>query len=291
MELRIFILPMFSAMLAAFSAALGMHTAAGALTPWLKRKFAPRTLRQAVFAWVDQQSVGPWFTHLATRGSLTQLMAVSGLTPPWTVSRMVALKKLSLGLAVVGSALIWITGDLSWGIAFLSTLLFSGVAFYLPELYLRRRVMRRKRRALRYLGYLIDLLRLQVSSGINLSTAFYALAAHLGEPWKGELRHLVFLLDRGVPFEQALTRITARLEVEDFSRFVLALKQAQLLGVSLTATLTIQAETLRTRRKQRAEEKARLASVKIALPLVFFIFPALLIIYLGPAVLRIMQLF
>jgi tight adherence protein C len=93
-------------------------------------------------------------------------------------------------------------------------------------------------------------------------------------------------MELGQSLEQALNSFSARFESQEINNFVLAVRQAKTLGVSVAETLKIQSDSLRTRRRQRAEEKARLASVKIALPLVLLIFPALLIIYLVPAFLQ-----
>ena len=159
-----------------------------------------------------------------------------------------------------------------------------------PELYLRRLITIRQKQLRQGLTYVIDLLRMQVNAGLNLETSFRGLARQSSGVWEPELCQLMRGIDHGLPLTQALTKLAERLQIDDVQRLAAALKQAQVLGVSLAETLTIQAETLRTRRRQRAEEQARLASVKIALPLVFLIFPALLIIYIAPAVLRIMQL-
>ncbi len=107
--------------------------------------------------------------------------------------------------------------------------------------------------------------------------------------WKTELILLVRELDLGIDFETALTRSAARLSLPEFSRVLFALRQARELGVPTGKALAVQAALVRSRHKQAAEAAARSASVKIALPLVLCIFPALLIIYLAPAVLRLLQ--
>ena len=93
----------------------------------------------------------------------------------------------------------------------------------------------------------------------------------------------------GKPRREALRDMVARTEVNDVTAFVAAIIQADQLGVSISRVLQIQSEQMRVRRRQRAEEKAHEAPVKMTFPMVFLIFPALLIVILGPAVPRIMD--
>lgn len=175
--------------------------------------------------------------------------------------------------------------------ALLLGILFSAFGWFGPSLYTERLRAFRKKQAVRGLAQVLELLRLQVGAGHNLELSLKNSARYLTGIWGEELARASFEIDRGVPFEESMSNIAQRFDSEDLNRFVLAIRQAKKLGASLSETLKIQAEALRTRRRQRAEEAARSAAVKISIPLVFFIFPALLIIYLAPAVLRIMQIF
>lgn len=223
------------------------------------------------------QFVWPYFHNEAKLNDLL----VRARLKKWSARRF-----LSLRIGGVLLAWWWTMTYGSWLIGFL----FLALAWCWPELYLRRLVVLRQKQLRQGLSYMIDLLRMQVNAGLNLETSFRSLTRESSGVWESELCQLMRALDHGLPLAQALTALAERLQIDDVQRLVAALKQAQLLGVSLSETLTIQAETLQTRRRQRAEEQARLASVKIALPLVFLIFPALLIIYIAPAVLRIVQL-
>ncbi len=159
-------------------------------------------------------------------------------------------------------------------------------AFRWPEWFLLKQDKELKRRAERELSNIIDLLRLFVSAGQNLEQAVRHIASPHNGWWGDFFIHLTTQLDAGQNFDRVLTDSAERLDSPDYRRFVVALKQAQTLGVPLSATLSVQATLLRSRRRQLAETAARKASVKIALPLALCIFPALLIIYLTPAVLR-----
>jgi tight adherence protein C len=137
---------------------------------------------------------------------------------------------------------------------------------------------------------MLNILRLEINAGLNLEKAFTAIQENLVDVWAGTIRRLVFLVHYGMPLKEAMSKIDQELDLEDFHKVVSAVQQASSLGTSLGDILALQSEFLATRRRQKAEEKARLASVKISLPLVFLIFPALLIVYLAPAILQISQL-
>ena len=94
----------------------------------------------------------------------------------------------------------------------------------------------------------------------------------------------------GVSRNVALRNLTERTDVEDLNSFVLALIQADQFGVSIARMLRVQSDEMRVRRRQRAQERAFAAPVKLVFPLVFFIFPAIFVVLLGPAVMRISDL-
>ena len=88
----------------------------------------------------------------------------------------------------------------------------------------------------------------------------------------------------GIPRDEALQRMAERAGVQDLSTFVAVLIQSHQMGVSIAQVLHTQAALMRDRRRQRAEELARQASIKMVFPLVFLIFPAMLVVVLGPSV-------
>ncbi len=172
-------------------------------------------------------------------------------------------------------------------------IIFSGLGITLawswPELYLKRTAARIKAELERTLTHIIDLLRLYVSAGLNLENALRKVSEQTAGFWGPHLRRIIYRLDVGRDFDQALADSAAQITLPDFNRFLASLRQARVLGASLGNTLSVQSYLLRARRRQQAETRAREASVKIALPLVLCIFPALLIIYLLPAILRLLQ--
>jgi tight adherence protein C len=94
-----------------------------------------------------------------------------------------------------------------------------------------------------------------------------------------------------VPRREALRDMSTRTGVQDLGTFVAAIIQADQLGVSISKVLRVQSDQMRMRRRQRAEQQAHKAPIKILLPIVFFIFPALFIVILGPAIPSVMETF
>ena len=106
-----------------------------------------------------------------------------------------------------------------------------------------------------------------------------------------EFTHMLQEIRIGVSRKDALRALADRCNVQDISLFTGALIQADQLGVSISKVLRIQSLDMREKRKQRAEEQGMKAPIKMLFPLVFFIFPALLIVLLGPAVIQMIEIF
>jgi tight adherence protein C len=117
----------------------------------------------------------------------------------------------------------------------------------------------------------------------------------VAEKWDNELSKsfskVVQEMRLGVLRREALRNMSNNMDVPDITSFVAAIIQADQLGVSIAKILRIQSEQMRTKRRQRAEEQANKAPIKMLFPMVFLIFPALFVVLLGPAVLIIMETF
>jgi len=159
--------------------------------------------------------------------------------------------------------------------------------FYLPQLLLSSKISRRQENVLKSLPDALDLLTICVEAGLGFDAAMSKVA----EKWDNELSmafsRTVQEMQLGKLRREALRNMANSLDVSDVTSFVAAIVQADQLGVSMAKVMRIQSEQMRMKRRQRAEEKARAAPVKIMIPLVFFIFPTILIVLLGPAILQI----
>lgn len=182
---------------------------------------------------------------------------------------------------------LWL-GEFAWDHFFIFIALWI-LFFSLPEVYLWLLLKRYKRQIEKEVPYFLDLLTLTLQSGSNLEKALIATTkcydCFLSKRMAKRLEELAW----GRSVEAILKDLKKEVQHDDFSHFLNSVVRAKKLGVSLSETLTIQVEILRTKRRQKAEELSRTAAVKISLPLVLFIFPALLIIYIGPGILQLLS--
>jgi tight adherence protein C len=165
------------------------------------------------------------------------------------------------------------------------------IGYVLPVYWLRGRVRRRRNSVIRALPDALDMLTIGVEAGL----AFESAMLRVGEKWDNELTHefrrAVAEMRVGMSRETALTRMAERCDAPDLHSFVGVLVQSSQLGVSIASVLHSQADQMRERRRQRAEELARQAGIKMLIPLVFLIFPAIFVVILGPSVPRILATF
>lgn len=160
-----------------------------------------------------------------------------------------------------------------------------------PDAWLGRRVALRRRALARALPDVLDLLSVSVEAGLGFDGAVQKVSEKFPTPTSTEFRQYLKELRLGKSREEALRGLAERVGLPEFQSFAAAVIQADRLGVSLSRVLRVQAEQLRQRRRQQAEERAMKTPIKLLVPLVFFIFPTLFIVLLGPAVLQIAAAF
>ena len=162
----------------------------------------------------------------------------------------------------------------------------------LPGFILSTRVSARQDRIQLALPDTLDLLVVCVEAGLGLDQAMQKTSEELivAHPDFCQELNLVNLEMRaGKPRREALKHLADRTGIDDISSLVSMLVQADKFGTSIAQSLRINSDTLRTKRRQRAEEKAHKISVKLVFPLVFLIFPAMFVVILGPGVIVIME--
>jgi len=165
----------------------------------------------------------------------------------------------------------------------------SIVGFYLPDLILKSRIDRRQTVIRKAMPDALDLLTICVEAGLGFDGAM----SKLYEKWDTELGRafgrVVREIQLGKLRREALRDMAERLGVSEMTSFVAAVIQSEQLGVSLAQVLRIQADQMRIRRRQLAEEEAHKAPIKMLLPMAFFIFPALCIVLMTPAFLILIE--
>lgn len=152
-------------------------------------------------------------------------------------------------------------------------------------------ISKRSTQIVRDLPYTLDLITVSVEAGLSLDGAIARIVSNIRGVLSEEFSKTLKEMRMGIDKKQALRNMSDRCDVRDLSVLVNALIQADELGVSLGKVLRIEGAQLREKRRQAAREKAMKAPVKILFPLIVFIFPAIFVIILGPAVINMIELF
>jgi tight adherence protein C len=169
----------------------------------------------------------------------------------------------------------------------LVVLLFGAFGWMLPGMWLKGRVKMRQKLVLKSLPDALDLVTTCVEAGLGLDAALARVAEKSSGPLADELSRMLREIAMGKMRREALAELAERMGVDELSSFINAVIQAEQLGVGIAQVLRVQSDQLRTRRRQRAEQTAHEAPIKMIFPLVLFIFPAFMLVILGPAVIRI----
>jgi len=166
-------------------------------------------------------------------------------------------------------------------------LMFTGgmalLGYVLPGMWLQSTIDRRKLGMTRALPDALDLLTICVEAGLGFDSAMKRVAEKGESDLSMEFGRVLQEIQLGKTRRAALRAMSARLEVRDVTTFIAAVVQAEQLGVSMAKVLRIQSDQMRIRRRQIAEKKAQEAPVKMVFPMVFLIFPSLMLVLLGPA--------
>lgn len=163
--------------------------------------------------------------------------------------------------------------------------------FVAPFLLLRRAAKNRQTRIWRSMPNAIDLLTTCVEAGLSLDFGLQRVAGRYKGPLSDEIHRTLREVGLGKTRREALLDMAERIDLPDMRTFVNSIVQAEALGTSVGGVLRAQAQQLRTRRRQRAEQIARQAPVKMVFPLVFFLMPSLFIVTIGPVMLDLVRTF
>ncbi len=184
---------------------------------------------------------------------------------------------------------------LSVNMARFSALLFAFVPFiiglYLPIFWLKSKVGARQKSVGRALPDALDMMSICVDAGLGFEAALQKVAMQWDNELTEEFRRALSEMRVGVSRSDALRHMVERTSVPDIASFVAVLVQADQLGIAIKDVLHTQAEQMRVKRRQRAQESAQKAPLKMLFPLVFFIFPSMFAVILGPAIPKLMSAF
>lgn len=201
------------------------------------------------------------------------------------------LRVLCIGFGFVMGLIAWFALDNTLQMragAFALSILFG---FALPDTLLQRKIAKRQTIIRKSLPETIDLLVVSVEAGMGFDGAVAKVVDKMRGPLAQEMEYSLHEMRLGKSRMQALKDMADRIGLPELTTFVAAVYQADQLGVSIARVLTVQSNTIRTTRVQRIREIAATLPVKMLFPLVFFIFPAIFVVMLGPGIIRILKAF
>jgi tight adherence protein C len=165
----------------------------------------------------------------------------------------------------------------------------AGLGFFLPDLWLRGQISRRQEAIVRKLPDALDLLTICVEAGLGFDAAM----GKVYEKWDDDLAlafgRVLQEIQLGKLRREAMRDMADSMDVPDVTSFVAAIIQADQLGVSMARILRVQSDQMRIKRRQRAQEKAQQAPVKMMIPMVLLIFPSIWIVLLGPSIIILLE--
>jgi tight adherence protein C len=163
------------------------------------------------------------------------------------------------------------------------------LGFIAPDFWLSRRIKQRQHKILLGIPDTLDLLTISVRAGLAFDAALGKVVEKTQGPLSNEFRRALAEIRVGKSRRDALRDVVGRTDVQALTNFIGAIIQAEQLGVPIAKVLTVQSEQLRIERRQRAEEMAAKAPIKMLFPLVGCVFPSMFIVVLGPAIILIMM--
>jgi tight adherence protein C len=265
-----------------------MSDAPRELTVDLEKPFADRVLeplRERALA------LGRRISGADSAERIRRKLDLAGNPAGWTVDRFTAGKVLGAGVgALIGLAIGLVMAD-----ALTTRIIFLGgglaVGFFGPNLYLYQLAYDRASKLEKALPDAIDLMTISVESGLGFDAAVQQVAQNTEGPLADEFARMLREMQLGMGRGEALRSLAERAEVDDLKTFVSAMAQADSFGIPIAQVLRVQSSEMRVKRRQKAEEKAQQVPVKITVPLIFCILPALFVAVMGPAAINIMDNF
>jgi tight adherence protein C len=254
---------------------------------------APQEIKEEVERPFAERVIAPLGDRLVNAGrrmvradtakKLQYRLNVAGNPPAWDVNRIIGLKVLGLGVfGLLG--FLYLLG-LGWPFyrVILVTALVATFGYVLPNILLYNAGQKRSSLMRNGLPDAMDLLTISVEAGLGFDAAVSRVARNSDGPLGQEFSRLLQEMQIGMGRTQAMRAMAERTSLPDLKSFCLAMVQADSLGIPIARVLRIQSQEMRTKRRQRAEEKAQQVPVRMMIPLVMFILPCLFLVILGPA--------
>ncbi|GAB2752707.1 type II secretion system F family protein [Nocardioides salsibiostraticola] len=220
---------------------------------------------------------------------LRKKLDAAGNPRDWSAERVISGKVIgAITMTLVGLALALLFGV---GFPILLVMVLGGavLGFFIPDFYLYQQTYDRSDQMQKDLPDAIDLMTISVESGLGFDAAVQQVARNTTGPLADEFSRVLREMQIGQSRSEALRGLGDRSEVPDLKSFVSSMIQADSFGIPIAQVLRIQSKEMRVKRRQRAETKAQQVPVKITVPLIFFILPALFMAVMGPAVISVLD--
>ena len=254
-----------------------------------RRSLARRQVKD-LLTYLGQKMEGPKRDWTPSRGRLKQ----AGYRQPLALSIYLGVRLAAAGVLYFYGVVLGIAGG-EFGLrAVFLGLVFAAVGWILPNFLLSVRITNRQKSIQRLLPDFVDLLVICVEAGLGLNQALQRVSSELGHASNilaSEIDQMNLEIRAGTPREEALIEMADRTGVADLRGMASMLVQTERFGTSIADSLRIHASTMRTQRQQRIEEEAAKTTIKMVFPLVLCIFPALMVVVLGPALIQLAEAF
>ena len=250
----------------------------------MRKPFAERVIDPAYQRFVE--ALGS-ITPGSIKKKYEVMIMQAGVGKRFTPGSILAIQMM---LAVVMGAIFYliftfISGDGN----IMMSVLFGALGFFLPYVRLNSSAQIRQKRIRSTLPDLLDLLYISVEAGLGFDTALKKSAEKMPGPLTEEINKALDDIAKGRDRQDALKGIIRRTGVDDINTFITAVIQSEQLGTNIATMLRTQSTVMRQKRRQRAEEAAMKIPIKMLFPLIFFMFPALFVVILGPAVISVLE--
>jgi tight adherence protein C len=268
------------------AAVQALHAAPATMQRELNKPFSERVLVPTL---ERLTLIGRRFTLGDQVSRIRYRLELAGNPPRWDVDRIIAFKMLGLiGGFVIGLALPLLLGAGPLTVVGLM-IASSSLGYLTPNIVLYQLGYNRREQMRRELPDALDLLTISVEAGLGFDAALSHVARNTTGPLAEEFFRVLQEMQIGLGRADAMRALIERTDLPELRGFVTAMVQADTFGIPIANVLRVQSREMRVKRSQRAEELAQKVPVKILFPLIFCILPALFVVILGPAAIRIIQ--
>jgi tight adherence protein C len=231
------------------------------------------------------------FTPAGAREAIRRKLTMAGSPFGWDPDRVLVAKVGCLTVGMLLGLLFVAVFSFALPLRILGFLAIAALGYWLPNIVLTNAVQRRQAELRSSLADSIDLLTICVEAGLGFDAAMAHVSKNTTGPLADEFYRTLQEVQLGRSRNEAMRNLAERSNVPELRAFVLAMVQADVFGVSVANVLRVQAKDMRMKRRQLAEERAMKVPIKVLFPVLFCIFPALFVVILGPAIMRIAEVF